>query len=67
MKKAAIVIDDWKLPIFKEALDAEGYEYEEIKGPTHKCITLRVETDSIAKLVPIVKRMNQEAAISRAH
>ncbi len=67
MKKAAIVIDDWKLPIFKKTLDSEGYEYSERRGPAKGCITLSVETDSIAKLQPIVERMNYEAAVSRAH
>ncbi len=59
--KAAIVIDDWKLPIFKKTLDSEGYKYSEHKGPADGCITLSVETDSIAKLKPIVERINKEA------
>lgn len=67
MKKAGIVIDAWKLSIFKKTLDAEGYTYSEHKGPMAGCITLMVETDSIAKLQPIVKRMNQEATKSKMH
>ena len=67
MKKAAIVIDAWKLPIFKKTLDAEGYKYSEHIGPGKYCITLKVETDSIAKLQPVVERMNKEAKISRMH
>lgn len=65
--KAAIVIDDWKLSIFKKILDGEGYEYTEIKGPIARCITLQVETDDIEKLRPIVERMQHEAARSRMH
>ena len=67
MKTVAIVIDDWKLPIFKKTLDAEGYEYAEIKGSCPKCITLQVKTDNIEKLKLIVESMNQEAARSRMH
>ena len=26
---AGLVLDDWKLPIFKKHLDTAGYEYEE--------------------------------------
>ena len=67
MKKAAIVIDDWKLSIFKKTLDSEGYEYKEIKGPGPNCITLTVKTDNIAKLRPIVEKMNREANLSKLH
>ena len=67
MKKAAIVLDDWKLSIFKKTLDNEGYEYTEVKGPTSKLITLQVKTDSISKLKPVVERMNAEAQRSRMH
>lgn len=65
MKKAGIVLDKWKLPIFKKTLDAEGYKYKQYPGPFHDSITLQVETDDIAKLTPIVENMNAEAARSR--
>ena len=64
-KTAAIVIDDWKLSIFKKTLDKEGYEYTQHPGITPCTITLKVTTDSIAKLQPIVERMNVEAAESK--
>ena len=67
MKTAAIVIDAWKLPIFKKTLDIEGYKYSEHIGPGKYCITLKVKTDSIANLYLIVERMNKEAKISRMH
>ncbi|MCK5504063.1 MAG: hypothetical protein KAJ10_02815 [Thermodesulfovibrionia bacterium] len=67
MKIAGIVIDDWKLSIFKKTLDKEGYEYTEHKGLTKKTLILKVKTDSIAQLQPIVERMNAEAARSRMH
>jgi len=65
MSKAGIIIDDWKLPIFKKTLDNKGYTYTEHHGPTEGCITLSVETDNIAKLTPLVKKMNKEAARSK--
>jgi len=65
--KAAIVIDSWKLSIFKKTLDEEGYKYTEFNGPTDDCITLQVITGSIAKLKPVVERMNAEAARSKRH
>ncbi|MDH5525164.1 MAG: hypothetical protein OEY01_14405 [Desulfobulbaceae bacterium] len=56
MKKAAIVLDDWKLPIFKKTLDNEGYEFSKFSGPTDGCITLQVETDDLNKLAKVVQR-----------
>ena len=32
MQKAGIMLDDWKLPIFKKALDDAGFEYEQSPG-----------------------------------
>lgn len=61
MKKAAIVLDDWKLAVFKRILDEEGYCYTQTAGPFTGSVTLTVETDSIAKLTPVVERMNAEA------
>ena len=65
--KAAIVIDDWKLPIFKKTLDAEGYKFKQFSGPIKGGITLQVEIDDISKFRPIVERMNAEAARSKMH
>ena len=61
-KTAGIMIDDWKLPIFKKTLDAKGYKYTQHPGLTDDTVLLKVRTKSIAKLQPIVKRMNAEAA-----
>jgi len=65
--KAAIVVDNWKLSIFRETLDANDYEYEELKGPFPECTTLMVHTDDIVKLAPIVAKMNEDAAKSKMH
>lgn len=61
MKTAAIVIDGWKLPIFKEGLDREGYQYFVHEWPIN-CYTLKVEVERVGELVPIVDAMNKAAA-----
>ncbi len=61
--KAGIVLDDWKLAIFKRHLDAAGYTYEQHPGVTGDTITLTVITDEqAAMLVDVVKAANDEAA-----
>ena len=62
MKKAAVVIDSWKLYIFKRRLDDGGYTYKEFTGPTRGCITLEVKTETIAKLQLVIEAANTEAA-----
>jgi len=62
MKTAGIVLDDWKLPIFKRCLDKGGFKYLEFNGPTKNCITLKVEFENITELQPIVQAANDEAA-----
>jgi hypothetical protein len=42
---AGVVIDDWKLPIFKRHLDAAGFTYTQHPGVTKDTITLKVLTE----------------------
>lgn len=56
--KAAVMIDDWKLPIFTEILDEGGFEYDQHPGLTSETITLIVQTKTVAKLQPFVERAN---------
>ena len=42
MKKAAIVIDTWKLPIFSSILVEKGYHYTEQPGLTPDTLLLTV-------------------------
>ncbi|MCH9712762.1 MAG: hypothetical protein K0U20_09080 [Proteobacteria bacterium] len=59
MLKAAVVIDAWKLSIFKNILDDAGFEYTEHKGPGKKLITLQVQTETAEKLKPhVIKATN---------
>lgn len=62
MKTTGIVIDDWKLEIFKKHLDKAGYTYEQSQGLTEDTLILSVKTKSIAKLQPVVKAANTAAA-----
>ena len=65
--KAAILVDNWKLPIFRRILDEEGYEYEyeQFSKLSKGSSFIKVTTDDLSKLKPIVERMNMEAAKSR--
>lgn len=62
MKKAAIAIDTWKLPIFSRILVAKGYHYEEGPGLTPGTLHLYVHTDNMQALAQVVLACNQEAA-----
>ena len=65
--KAAIVLNDWKLPIFKRGLDKEGYQYTKHRGPTPDTLVLKIETDDLERLKPIVEKMNQDAGLAVSH
>lgn len=62
MKKAAIAIDAWKLPIFSRKLVAEGYHYTEGPGLTKGTLFLYVHTDNMQALAQTVLACNKEAA-----
>ena len=60
MKIAGVVIDDWKLPIFRRHLDAVGYKYTEHPGITPNTLTLKVKCEWVHKLQMTVKAANDE-------
>ena len=62
MKKAAIVIDRWKLKIFKKVLDDAGYKYTVSAGVGVNTASLFVETDDFVKLASIIKQAQIKAA-----
>lgn len=66
MKTAGVVIDDWKLPIFKRHLDAAGCKYTEHPGITQGTLTLRVEYEWVSELKPIIEAANKECKNGRA-
>jgi len=61
MKKAAIVIDDWKLPIFERHLKQKGYKFENAGELTKATLVLRVDTQNLVALGEVVKAANAEA------
>lgn len=61
MRKAAIAIDGWKLPIFKQHLADAGYTFEQSPGLTENTLTLTVITASVKELEIIVRAANNES------
>jgi hypothetical protein len=61
MKTAAIVIDSYKLPIFKKHLDTAGYSYTEYPGITENTMLLKVKFDWAINLKPVIEAANKEA------
>ncbi len=62
MKKAAVAIDSWKLPIFKKMLEDGGYNYTEHPGLTKDTLLLQVMTENIATLQPTIEKAKAECA-----
>lgn len=60
--KAAIVIDSWKLPIFKKHLTQANFIYTQSPGLTANTLTLTVKTARELTLADIVRSANAEAA-----
>jgi len=60
--KAAIAIDDWKLPIFERHLRQAGYQFRNAGSITAGTLVLRVETANAVALGEVVKAANTEAA-----
>lgn len=60
--KIGIVIDAWKLPIFKSHLDKVKLEYEESPGVTNDTLLLSVYTDNIKFVEVICRDAAKEAA-----
>ncbi len=63
-KKAAVGIDDWKLPIFRKHLDAAGYKYEEPVPLTTdgETLILKVHYEWVHELQPIIEAAQRECA-----
>jgi hypothetical protein len=60
--KAGVVLDDWKLPIFKKHLDAAGYKYDEPVPFTNGTLTLKVHYEWVSQLQPIIEAAQRECA-----
>lgn len=53
--RAAIAIDDWKLPIFEKHLSEAGFTYTQSKGLTKKTLMLYVESADLAAMAELEK------------
>jgi hypothetical protein len=60
VRTAGIVIDAWKLAIFRRHLDGGGFTYSEHPGLTPDTITLKVKTERIAPLQRVVEAAQLE-------
>lgn len=60
MKTAGIVIDAWKLSIFKRHLRGAGLEFTKHPGVTPDTLTIKVKTDLIAPLQRVVEAAQLE-------
>lgn len=63
--KAGIVLDNWKLPIFRKRLTEAGYEYEDGGGLTSDTTVLTVETDDVLALKKVIESCEAESRKSR--
>lgn len=62
MKIAGIVIDPYKLPVFKRHLDAARLEYTEHPGPVKDTLLLRVKCNFVSEVQPVVEAAQKECA-----
>ncbi len=65
-KTAGVVLDDWKLPIFKKHLDAAGYKYAAPTQFTAGTLTLKVSYEWAHELKPIIEAAQRECAEFKA-
>lgn len=63
--KAGIVVDDWKLSVFRRRLTAAGYEYTDAGGLTADTTVLTVETNDMLKLKSVIEACQAECRKSR--
>jgi hypothetical protein len=62
MKTAAVVIDNWKLPIFVKHLDKAGYSYTVHPKTVTKITVLRVQYEWVSEIQPIIEAANKECS-----
>ena len=58
--KAAIILDDWKLSIFRKNLTAAGYEYKDGGAAGPEMTLLTVEYTNIMHLQSVVHSSERE-------
>lgn len=63
--RAGIVLDDYKLPIYKRHLTAANFTYEEAPALIEGTKSLIVNTDDPAKLQQVLRAADKEAKNGR--
>jgi hypothetical protein len=58
--KAAIAVDDWKLPVFRKRLTEAGYAYSDAGGFLGSNTILHVETNDILALKKVLEKCQAE-------
>jgi len=61
MPTAGIVIDKWKLPIFKKRLEDAGYEFS-VYPCVLNTLTLKVSYVFASDLKPVIEEANKQCA-----
>lgn len=62
---AGLVIDNWKVKIFRKHLDKAGFSYKEAGHLTEEQLVIHVDVDDPDKLVPIVVAAEEECRRSK--
>lgn len=64
-KTAGIVIDSWKLSIFRRHLLNAGYNYTTQGSPDSKILVLQVKYEQVDALEPVVRAANAECRMQK--
>lgn len=67
MKIAGVMIDKWKLAIFKKHLDKAGLTYTEGAGVTKDTLLLKVEYEWLADVKPVIEAATVECNKCKMH
>ncbi len=62
MIRAAIALDNYKLPVFQKHLEEAKFTYEVTEGITPGTLTMFVETENVNILRMVVENANTEAS-----
>lgn len=63
--KAAIALDNWKLPVFRKRLTEAGFNYTDAGGLTHDTTVLTVVTDDMSRLAKVIADCQTQCAAQR--
>lgn len=62
-----VVVDDWKLDIFKKCIKKSGYDCTTEVGPASHTTTIKILSHTAAELVDVVQGAYDECRRSRHH